>query len=161
MFLSLLLVVTVTDFETGLIPDSVTFTGLVTAPLLSVFNPSLQGPFMEGEFLSPAMALGKSLAGILVGGGLIYLTGIFGNLLFRKESMGGGDVKLLAMIGGFIGWEKALLTFFTAPILALPFALYMKWFKKAEIIPYGPFLALAGVIQFIYGNQLWRYYFNL
>jgi leader peptidase (prepilin peptidase)/N-methyltransferase len=99
--------------------------------------------------------------GLLTGGGIIYITGLAGNWIFQRESMGGGDVKLLALIGAFLGWEKVLLTFFTAPMIALPFALYRRWVKKEEVIPYGPFLSLAAAVQFFYGSWFWKYFLKI
>ncbi len=155
IFLSILLVVTVTDFETGLIPDAVSFLGAAVGLLGSFFYPELQ------KTTSGLIALEHSLMGLVIGGGLIYMIGLAGNWIFQRESMGGGDVKLLAMIGSFLGWEKVLLTFFTAPILALPFALYRRCIKKEEIVPYGPFLSLAAAIQFFYGHLLWKLFLGI
>ena len=100
---------------------------------------------------------------------MIYLTGLAGNWIFQRElmqkgleqSMGGGDVKLMAMIGSFLGWQKALLIFFTAPFLGLPFALYQRLAKKEAIIPYGPFLSVAAVIHFLMGDLFWKYFLRL
>lgn len=152
IFFSLLLIVTMTDFETGLIPDEVSFSGLGLGLAASFLYPPLQGD------LSPLPSLGKGVLGALVGGGIIYGTGVLGNMIFRKESMGGGDVKLMAMAGSFLGWQKIIFTFFTAPFFALPFALYSHWVKKQETIPYGPFLALAAGLQFFYGDFLVAYF---
>ena len=101
----------------------------------------------------------QGLIGVLVGGGSIYLTGWFGELVFRKESMGGGDVKLMAMIGAFLGWQNVILVYFLAPVLALPIGLYMKFLKKEEYIPYGPFISLGGVIVLFFGQSLLRIFF--
>jgi leader peptidase (prepilin peptidase)/N-methyltransferase len=57
------------------------------------------------------------LIGIFVSGGLIFLCGVFGKLVFRKDAMGFGDVKLMGMIGGFLGWKIAVATFFLALFL--------------------------------------------
>lgn len=163
VFVSLLLIVTVTDLETGLIPDRVTFLGMGAGLGASFFYPGLQS--------SPdgLIALTRSALGLSVGGGLIAVTGLAGNWIFQRElvrlrldqSMGGGDVKLLAMAGSFLGWEKVLLAFFTAPLLGLPFALYQRFAKKEEIIPYGPFLSLAAAVQFFYGETFWRYFLRI
>ncbi|MCH7725236.1 MAG: prepilin peptidase, partial [Planctomycetes bacterium] len=69
-------------------------------------------------------------------------TGFLGEIIFKKESMGGGDVKLLAMIGSFLGWQSVLLVYFLAPILALPLGLFVKFAKRSDVIPFGPFLSL-------------------
>ena len=159
IFISLLLAATMTDLETGLIPDEISLGGMAAGLAASFFWPSLQG---AAQGLT---ALGQSALGLLAGGGLIYATGIMGNLIFRRElvklgmdqSMGGGDVKLLAMAGSFLGWQKVFLSFFAAPLLGLPFALYARLAKKERTIPYGPFLSAACLIQFLFGNAIWRW----
>ncbi|OGW82777.1 MAG: hypothetical protein A2Z83_05305 [Omnitrophica bacterium GWA2_52_8] len=145
---SILLVVSATDFETGFIPDKLTFPGMAAGFLLSALFPALQGESLwyRGEL--------KSLLGFVAGGGILLAIGFFGNWIFKKESMGGGDIKLIAMLGAFLGVEKVLLVFLFAPLAAIPFALYMKFARKAETIPFGPFLALAGALLFVYGDWI-------
>jgi leader peptidase (prepilin peptidase)/N-methyltransferase len=155
IYLSLLLVVSLTDVETGYIPDRVTYFGLGCGVAASLLEPALHST------TAPVSALWKSLIGAGVGGALIFVTGWIGSWIFQREAMGGGDVKLLAMIGSFIGWEKVLLAFFMAPVLALPFALYQRLAKKEEVIFYAPFLALAGAAQYFYGDLFWRLFIGL
>lgn len=148
VFLSMLLVVIVSDFETGLIPDKITLPGIVIGLIFSVLNPEL--------FSSPVWyhRLFESFLGVLAGGALLYVTGMLGELAFKKESMGGGDIKLLAMMGAYIGVTKVFFVFMLAPFIALPFALWQRICKKEETIPYGPFLAVFGVLFFIHGNLI-------
>ncbi|GAH41256.1 unnamed protein product, partial [marine sediment metagenome] len=77
----------------------------------------------------------------MAGGGAIFITGLIGNAIFRKESMGGGDVKLMAMVGAFIGWKLALLTFLIAPFFGAAVGIVLKIRKGESLIPYGPFLS--------------------
>ena len=149
---SLLLVATVVDLEHEIIPDEISLGGLVCGLVLSGLFPSLHHELVWWRSLL------QSFIGIVVGGGVIYLTGALGNMIFRKDSMGGGDVKLLAMIGSFLGWQKVMLVFFFAPVLALPFGLFLKFVKKKEIIPFGPFLSLAGWLIFLWGDPLITWY---
>lgn len=154
VFFSLLLVATVVDLEHQIIPDEVSLGGLVLGLVFSALVPALHE---ETVWWRGFM---QSAIGLLVGGGVIYGTGVLGNIVFRKESMGGGDVKLLAMIGAFTGWEKVIFAYLVAPILALPIGLFLKFSRKAEVIPYGPFLSLAGWIGFLWGKQLINWYFG-
>lgn len=154
IFFSLLLVATVVDLKHEIIPDEISLGGLVCGLVLSSVFPTLHHEFIWWKGLL------KALIGLLVGGAVIYLTGTLGNWLFKKDSMGGGDVKLLAMIGSFLGWQKVILVFFFAPVLALPFGFYCKFVKKKEIIPFGPFLSLAGWLAFLWGDQLITWYFG-
>lgn len=151
IFFSLLFVAIVTDFETGLIPDQITIPGMIAGLIL--------GAVGHGQFLQAAwhQRLLDSGLGLLAGGGILFLTGWLGTLVFRKDSMGGGDVKLLAMIGAFVGLKNVFLVFLLAPFPALPLALWQRFVKKEETIPYGPFLALAGVALFLYAGPIQNY----
>ncbi len=109
------------------------------------------GHFAEARWYQKLLA---STAGLLAGGGILLFVGWLGKLVFRKDSMGGGDVKLLAMIGAFVGVTKVGLIFFLAPFPALPFAIWQRFVKKEETIPFGPFLALAGALVFMQGDTV-------
>ncbi|NQS99515.1 MAG: prepilin peptidase, partial [Candidatus Omnitrophica bacterium] len=84
----------------------------------------------------------------------IYLTGLIGDAIFKKESMGGGDVKLMAMIGAFIGWKLVLLAFFIAPFFGAVVGVIIKIKKGESLIPYGPFLSLATLIAIAWGEEI-------
>jgi leader peptidase (prepilin peptidase) / N-methyltransferase len=148
IFFAMIIVVTMTDFETGLIPDQITIAGMILGLGLSVAG--------HGHFMQPFwyQKLLDSVAGLLVGGGSLLLIGWLGQLIFRKDSMGGGDVKLLAMIGAFVGVTKVGLIFFLSPFPALPLALWQRFVKKEETIPFGPFLALTGAFIFMEGDAV-------
>jgi leader peptidase (prepilin peptidase)/N-methyltransferase len=85
--------------------------------------------------------------------------GLLGTLAFKKEAMGGGDVKLMAMIGSFIGWKFVLLTFFLAPFPGSVIGIIAKLKFKQDIIPYGPFLSMAAVISIFWGDTILKYLF--
>jgi leader peptidase (prepilin peptidase)/N-methyltransferase len=70
--------------------------------------------------------------------------------------MGAGDVKLLAMIGAFLGWEKALLTFIVAPFLGLIVGVPQLILKNDHTIPYGPFLAAGAVLSLFWADKVLR-----
>ncbi|MBI4355194.1 MAG: prepilin peptidase [Candidatus Omnitrophica bacterium] len=143
-----LVVSTFIDLEFRIIPDEISLGGLLVGLVASVLVPELHHTAHRGA------ALLQSVIGALVGGGLLYGTGVLGNVLFRRESMGGGDVKLLAMAGSLMGWQLATLSFFLAPLLAfIPGLMILLW-KKSHEIPYGPFLALAIVASLIRGQWL-------
>jgi len=143
-----LIVVSCIDLDFQIIPDEISLGGLVLGLVLSGLVPSLH------ETDSRWLALGRSVLGGLVGGGLLYATGLLGDALFRKESMGGGDIKLLAMAGAILGWKMVTLTFFLAPVLALiPGVIVLLW-KRSHVIPYGPFLSLGLVVSLFVGHHL-------
>ncbi len=148
IFFATIIVVTMTDFETGLIPDEITITGMIAGLALSVTG---HGHFAQTLWYEKLLASG---AGLLAGGGILLLVGWLGKLVFRKDAMGGGDVKLLAMVGAFVGVTKVGLIFLIAPFPALPFALWQRFVKKEETIPFGPFLALASAFIFMEGDRV-------
>lgn len=147
-FLSVLTAITFADFETGLIPDALTLPGMVAGFILAGIQPQMMGETFW------AAGMWQSFLGILAGGGALWLTAVLGEKVFKKDSMGGGDIKLLAFTGAFLGWQGAVLVFFAAPFFALPFALYQRFIAKAETIPYGPYLALAAVLVYFAPNLL-------
>ena len=142
------------DLEHEIIPDEVSLGGLGAGLVFSMLLPSLHGETTWWR------ALVDAILAALLGGAMIYGTGVIGDFIFRKESMGGGDVKLLAMLGTFLGWKKVILVYLIAPILALPLGLFLKWFRRAEVIPYGPFLSLAGWMGFLWGDQWIGWYWS-
>jgi len=143
-----LIVVTFIDLDFQIIPDRISLGGLAVGIILSALLPQLQN---ASDWKT---GLIRSVVGALVGGGLIYLTGVLGQLAFKKESMGGGDVKLMAMLGAFLGWKLAILIFFLAPFFGTPAGLYVKFAKKCDIIPYGPYISIAGFVAMIWGYKI-------
>ena len=143
-----LVAVSFIDLDFQIIPDEISLGGLALGVIASALVPSLHGGSTVMQ------ALGRSLLGALVGGGVLYVTGVFGTLLFRKEAMGGGDIKLLAMAGSILGWKAVILTFFLAPLLALGPGVVVLLFKRSHVIPYGPFLSVALLVALFAGSHL-------
>ena len=123
-----LVVITFIDIEHQEIPDVISIPGIFIGTVLFVV-------FRLDGAESYARSLLNSVFGIIAGGGSMFLMGIVGEVIFRKESLGGGDVKLMAMIGAFLGWKLVLLTFFLAPLLGSIVGLVMKSRFKKEVIP--------------------------
>ena len=143
-----LIVATFIDFETQEIPDEISIGGTVAGILLAFAFPSILGAATRMHGIL------NSLAGAVAGGGSIFLLGVIGKLAFKKEAMGGGDVKLMAMIGSIIGLKSVLLTFFIAPFLGAGPGVILKIRKGSETIPYGPFLSMAALISIFFGNKI-------
>lgn len=99
-------------------------------------------------------SLSASLTGALLGGGVIYGMGLVGDFIFGKESMGGGDVKLMALIGAFLGWKLAVLTFFIAPFFGAFYGIAEKIRTKESAIAYGPFIVMGAVVSMFYGDVI-------
>ncbi|MCR4336646.1 MAG: prepilin peptidase [Candidatus Omnitrophica bacterium] len=147
------IVATFVDFEHRIIPDEISVGGMAVGVFLSFVFPELHG--MGGEGILPHLkSLGWSVLGVLIGGGSIYLMGLLGDAIFRKESMGGGDVKLMAMVGAFMGWKLALLAFFIAPFFGAVYGIIEKIRTKDSAIAYGPFLVLGSLIALFWGDQI-------
>jgi len=132
------------DLKHRIIPDVLTFPGIILGFLLS--------------FVVNSPSVLNSVLGILVGGGMFYLSAILGELLFKKESMGGGDIKLAMMLGAFLGWKNILLVLFLSALLGSLIGVIVlflsKDVKETRIIPFGPFLALAAIIAMFVGDTL-------
>ena len=148
IFVCGLIIATFVDLEHRIIPDEISIGGMVAGLILSLLIPQLH------ETPNHFLGFGWSLLGVLVGGGSIYAMGVIGDFIFKKESMGGGDVKLLAMIGAFLGWKSAILTFFIAPFFGMVYGIIVKIRTKESLIPYGPFLVIGALISLFYSRQL-------
>lgn len=150
------IVATFVDFEHRIIPDEVSIGGMLVGLVFSLFIPQLHGltPSADAGLLIYAKSFGLSLLGVLIGGGSIYAMGILGDILFKKESMGGGDVKLMAMVGAFMGWKLALLAFFLAPFFGSVYGIAEKIRTNDTAIAYGPFLVAGSIISLFYGPEI-------
>jgi leader peptidase (prepilin peptidase)/N-methyltransferase len=149
VFGSLLLIIALIDLDTFLIPDVLSLSGIVLGFLFSFFTPRLSWT--------------DSLLGILLGGGALYLIAVAYSLIRRKEGMGGGDIKLLGMIGGFVGWQGVVFTVLVSSIsgmiIALPLMLRRGKGMGSEI-PFGPFLAFGAVCYIFLGQAIIQWYFS-
>jgi leader peptidase (prepilin peptidase)/N-methyltransferase len=96
-----------------------------------------------------------SLAGIVVGGGVVWAVRWIGFWALKREAMGFGDVVLMAMIGSFVGWQPVLIVFFLAPICALVVAVIAWLVWREREIPYGPYLSLATLLMLLFWWKTW------
>ncbi len=155
-----LIVATFVDIRHRIIPDEISVGGMAAGFVLS----SLKG-LSFSPFSFDFHPMFNSFLGVIIGGGIIFLTGYLFDLVYFKllkhppiqgetESMGGGDVKLLAMVGAFLGWERALLTFFLAPFLGLLIGVPNLILKKDHTMPYGPCLSLAAFFSMLWAVQI-------
>jgi len=143
-----LLIITFIDLDIQIIPDRLSLGGIVAGLLVVYWLP---------------VTYKDAVFGLVLGGGLL-LAIIYGYyFLTKKEGMGGGDVKLLAMIGVFTGWQGVLFTVFASSlmgtIVGIPYGLIKKGTLKAAI-PFGPFLALGALIYVFWGQQIIDWYFG-
>jgi leader peptidase (prepilin peptidase)/N-methyltransferase len=149
-FLCSLIVVTVIDLHHQIIPDVISLPGIAVGLL--------------GAFALPQKPFLQAIIGVLVGGGSLFVVATVYQWVLKREGMGGGDVKLLAMIGAFLGWKAVILTIVLSSLIGsivgiLVMAAKGKDFKYA--IPFGPFLSLGATVALFYGESMIRWYVTL
>lgn len=153
LFACLLVVVVCTDIEHQEIPDVVSIPGIFLGfILMTAFRLDLSVSYSSSAI--------NSGLGILAGGGCMFLMGFVGELIYRRQAVGGGDVKLMGMIGAFLGWKLVLVTFFLAPILGAGVGIFMKIKFHKEVIAYGPYLSLAAIISMLAGTKILDHIFG-
>jgi leader peptidase (prepilin peptidase)/N-methyltransferase len=136
------------DLEHHLLPDVITLPGILLGLVASTVLPP---------------GLLSSLIGTVAGGGALWLVGEAYYRYSGQEGMGGGDVKMLAMIGAFLGWKLALLTLvlssFVGSVVGLVVILLRRGGMKYAL-PYGTFLALGALASSLAGDQIVRWYLS-
>ena len=153
LFFVLLLSASIIDIEKQIIPDSISLGGLGIGLLAVSFLKINGSDTILNAFLWSAFG---GAFGFL----LMLSLAIMGQVIFKKEALGGGDIKLMAMIGVFLGWQSVILTFFIAPFFGTFIGLYLKIKDQRDIVPYGPYLALGAIISLIFGKNILSYLFN-
>jgi leader peptidase (prepilin peptidase)/N-methyltransferase len=149
IFCSLLLIITMIDLDTMEIPDLLSLPGIALGFAFSFFTPRL--------------SWSQSLLGIAIGGGIFYLIAVLFSLVRHKEGLGGGDIKLLAMIGAFLGWQGVLFTIMVSSVSGIIIAIPLMWRSGkglASALPFGPFLALGAVAYIFWGELFFHWYFS-
>lgn len=144
-----LIVVSFIDLEHQIIPNVVTYPGIPLGVVAS--------------FLLSSLTPGDSLIGLVVGGGVLWTVAVLFRLLRKKEGMGFGDVKLLAMIGAFLGWKAVIFTLVVSSFvgaIAGYLALRLSGKSSHEPIPFGPFLALGALIYILGGDKWIEWYLS-
>lgn len=147
VFLSALLAVTWIDWDHQIIPDAITLPGILMGLACSTW-------VLPVGFLN-------AFIGVMVGGGVLLAMAWLSPLLFGKEGLGGGDIKLLAMIGAFLGWQYALGTLMIASIAGSIVGIglmAMRILQKGQYIPFGPYLALGALVSLFYGPEILSWY---
>lgn len=146
---SALIVVSVIDLDHMIIPDRITLPGIAVG-------------LLAGTMLLPRWW--DSVVGLLVGGGLLYFIAWISPYLFGKEGMGGGDIKLLAMIGAFLGWKSAILTIFLGSAIGALVGILLIGIRvvtREAYLPFGPFLSLGAAVVMFFGGEIMDWYRSL
>lgn len=149
-FVAALIASTFIDLDHWIIPDKITLPGIVLGLLASFLQP--QGFWIQ------------SIAGILFGGGLLLAVAWGYEKIAKREGLGGGDIKFLAFVGAYLGVQGALVTLILSSVLGSVLGLFLilvKGKKGATAIPFGPFLSAGALCAFLFGPELWQWYFNI
>jgi leader peptidase (prepilin peptidase)/N-methyltransferase len=150
IFTSSLVVITFIDLKHQIIPDVISLPGIGIGLLTS--------------FLVPSISVVDSLLGILLGGGSLLIVSLTYYLLTKREGMGFGDVKLLAMIGAFLGWKGALIGLITGACVGTLIGLLVMIREKRDSkypIPFGPFLSIGAISFIFFGREMIVAYLSL
>ena len=155
------------DFEFRIIPDEVSIPGTVLAPLVALAWPALHaihepiivGPLTgllgSGLAANPRVcAVVASLVGMGMGAGVIWALGVVGRALFHKEAMGFGDVKLMAFVGGFLGWRQALLAIVLGAFVGAAVGVFSLLRSRDTRMPFGPYLSIGALVAMLHTNDV-------
>ncbi len=148
VFISVLITISFIDFDHQIIPDVISIPGIFI--------------FSSAFYFLPEMSLIQSFIGIVGGGGILYAVAAFYYLLKKQEGMGGGDIKLLAMIGAATGIKGVLFTIFAGSLLGtitgISTMLYMRISDTKFRIPFGPFLSIGAILYIFFGKEVIQWY---
>ena len=144
---SALIIIAFIDLNEQIIPDVISLPGVGAGLILSFFVPYI-------SFIDSAL-------GVAVGGGIILIIGLVGSVIFKKEAMGGGDVKLAAMIGAFLGWRYIIISLFLGFFLGALGGIFLVLSKiksRKDMVPFGPFIVLGSFINILCGEKILVWY---
>jgi leader peptidase (prepilin peptidase)/N-methyltransferase len=152
-----LVIATFVDIDLFIIPDRISLGGIVVGLILSTLIPELHGQ------ATWRAGLVHSAVGMVTGGGILIGIAILGALIFRKEAMGMGDIKLLAAMGAFLGWQAVLFIIAASSIVGALYGILQMLRKQTRWgmpIPFGPFLALAALAYVLGAHYFVTMYFD-
>ena len=150
VFIATLITITFIDIDHQIIPDVISLPGIVV--------------FLLASFGVPSVTFKESVMGILIGGGVLYAVALAYVLIKKREGMGGGDIKLLAMIGALLGWKGVLFTLFVSSLLGTVTGILVMVRTGENMrlaIPFGPFLSIGAVLHVFWGPFLIHWYLSL
>ena len=149
LFCASLLSVIFIDIQHQIIPDSISKPGIILGVLFSLFSTQLTWV--------------DSIIGVIAGGGVLYAIAWGYFILRRQDGMGGGDIKLLAMLGAWLGWQSLpfiiFVSSFVGAIIGI-IALRLKGNDSSTRIPFGPFLSVSAIVYLFFATEI-QYFFHL
>lgn len=152
VLVSILIITIISDYKYFIIPDEIIIVGVILIGIASF----LQGGFITSNF---NIMLALKEFGLTMGYGFLsfafmFLLKLLGDFLFKKESMGGGDIKLMFVIGMALGFPLSIISVFLASFIALPIALVITYKNSNHEVPFGPFLSVATLILFFLNTNV-------
>jgi leader peptidase (prepilin peptidase)/N-methyltransferase len=147
LFATALLIVAGIDLVHKLIFDAITLPGIIVGLVASTW-------------LTP-VGLGNAVLGALLGGGLFLLLAVLSVVILHRAGRGGGHIKLIAMIGAFLGWQAVLVTIFLGAMGMAVVGLVLRLLRRLgpqELVPFGPFLALGALLAMVWGEPIFAWY---
>jgi len=153
VFISALMAISFIDLHVRIIPNVISIPGIAVGFILSfvLYEP-------------PVRALLTSASGIILGGGALFVVATGYYYVTGKEGMGGGDVKLLAMVGAFLGWKGVIFTLMASSLIGSLTGIFLMLFRGKggkDAIPFGPFLSLGAVLYVFFGEAAVNWYLSL
>lgn len=148
-FISVLIVIAIIDIDHQIIPDVISLPGIPIFLLIAVFIMGV--PWLD------------AFLGLLCGGGILYVIAVGYELVTKREGMGGGDIKLLGMLGAFLGWKSLLFILLVSSLLGAMIGVALMAIKGRDMkyaVPFGPFLSVAAVLYLFVGDFLIHYFFE-
>lgn len=153
VFFTLLLGILVTDARALIIPDEFTIGGLVLGLILTAV-----GGYLLNGVPGVTHGLVFSLIGGAVGFGILWVVGWLGTIILKEDAMGGGDIKMMAMVGVFVGWTGVLLTIFLGALVGTLIFLPLTLMGRKKLVPFGIFLAIGAGVAYLFGTKLVQWY---
>ena len=167
VFSAILITLLATDFEERILPDEFTVGGAVVGIVFAAVVPIEAGIvtfFLSGAFGLRMASVAEALVSSWVAGGAIWLVGWLYEKFRHREGMGFGDVKMIAMIGAFLGFQETLLTLILASLLGsvtgVAYVLITKKDMSTYELPFGSFIGLAGLVVALWGHVVKPWYFS-
>ncbi len=148
-FAAALVVITFIDLDHQIIPDVISLPGIAVGLAFSLVSP----------LVTPVDAI----LGVLAGGGTLLAVAWLYKTFRGQEGMGGGDIKLLAMIGAFLGWQSIFVTLFVGSVIGSIIGVVIMLYEGADAklaIPFGPFLAGGALVYLFWGDRILAFYFG-
>lgn len=138
-FISILIIITISDIRYYIIPDEVLLIGIILVIFELLINSFINNIDIVNGVFKPILNGVLSFA-------LLYVFKLLGDFLFKKESLGGGDIKLLFLIGLTIGFDMSIVSIFLASFIALPLSIIGLVKNNTNVLPFGPYLSISSII---------------